>query len=146
VSTSRDHSHPPHGEPGTHAHGNRENPWAGQGAVLLDIGGDIGALVVQMPAEMLDVEVEIRPVEGEARAPGHHPHVAVVARRVRNGTVPSLVYPELSTGTYELYEKGTDRVELTARVEGGLVTRATWPAPTPADACGAPSAGPAGGA
>ena len=27
-----------------------ENPYAGQGAVLLDIGGDIGALVVEMPA------------------------------------------------------------------------------------------------
>ena len=29
-----------------------ENPFAGQGSVLLDIGGDVGALVVVMPAEM----------------------------------------------------------------------------------------------
>jgi hypothetical protein len=131
VSTGRDHSHPPQDEPGTHAHGNRENPWAGQGAVLLDIGGDIGALVVEMPAAMVDVEVEIRPVEGAARAPGHHPHVAVVARRVDARTVPSLVYPELRLGSYELYVKGTDRVEMTARVEGGLVTQVTWPGCTP---------------
>ena len=39
-----------------------ENPHAGQGSVLLDIGGDVGALVVTMPAEMEGVEVEIRPV------------------------------------------------------------------------------------
>jgi hypothetical protein len=29
-----------------------ENPWAGQGSVLLDIGGDVGALVVEMPSTM----------------------------------------------------------------------------------------------
>jgi hypothetical protein len=27
-----------------------ENAWAGQGAVLLDIGGDVGALVIGAPA------------------------------------------------------------------------------------------------
>jgi hypothetical protein len=129
VNTSPDHDHPHHGEEPSHAPGHRENPWAGQGAVLLDIGGDIGALVVEMPAEMVDVEIEIRPTEGGAAAPGHHPHVAVVARRVGTGTVPSLVYPELRTGSYELYEKGSDRVEMTAHVEGGSVTHETWPAP-----------------
>ena len=30
-----------------------ENAWAGQGAVLLDIGGDVGALVVAMPTDWL---------------------------------------------------------------------------------------------
>jgi ABC-type Zn2+ transport system substrate-binding protein/surface adhesin len=41
-----------------------ENPYAGQGSVLLDIGGDIGALVVTMPAELDGSEIEIRPVGG----------------------------------------------------------------------------------
>ena len=31
--------------------GTMENPYAGQGPVLLDIGGDVGALVVVMPPE-----------------------------------------------------------------------------------------------
>jgi hypothetical protein len=39
-----------------------DNSHAGQGAVLLDIGGDVGALVVVMPAAMEGLEVEIRPV------------------------------------------------------------------------------------
>ena len=47
-----------------------ENPFAGQGAVLLDIGDDVGALVVTMPPAMVDSEVEIRPV-GVAHT---HPH------------------------------------------------------------------------
>ncbi len=46
-----------------------ENPHAGQGCVLLDIGGDIGALVVTTPASMVGVEVEIAP---EGTAFGHH--------------------------------------------------------------------------
>lgn len=128
-----------------------ENPFAGQGSVLLDIGGDVGALVVTMPPAMVDVEVEIRPVgtrphdhdhahghahdhaHGHAHdhqhGPGasHHPHVAVVARPVQGGVVPSLVFPELVEGRYELYVKETDHVELTVTVVGGEVASAAWP-------------------
>lgn len=43
-----------------------ENPYAGQGPVLLDIGGDVGALIVTMPAETEDLEVEIRPAGATA--------------------------------------------------------------------------------
>jgi len=46
-----------------------ENPNAGQGSVVLDIGGDIGALIVVMPAEMEDLEVEIVPTGTDARPP-----------------------------------------------------------------------------
>ncbi len=121
-----------------------ENPFAGQGSVLLDIGGDVGALVVTMPADMVDVEVEIRPV-GSQQHPhghghhhdqhhdhdhdhgGHHPHVAVVARPIPGGAVPSLVFPELVEGSYELYVKTTDDVRLTVSVAGGEVSTADWP-------------------
>jgi hypothetical protein len=113
-----------------------ENPYAGQGAVLLDIGGDIGALVVTMPEAMVDTEVEIRPVggatshshEGHPHHHGHLAHVAVVARPVAGGTVPSLVFGELGAGRYDLFEKGhPDDVVLTVDVEGGRVSSAHWP-------------------
>ncbi len=45
-----------------------ENPYAGQGAVLLDIGDDIGALVVTMPAALDEAEVEIRPLDQHAHS------------------------------------------------------------------------------
>lgn len=122
-----------------------ENPHAGQGsAVMLDIGGDIGALVVTMPAEMAGLEVEIAP-EGEApvvhddhahdddtghghgHGHGHRLHVAVVRRPVQDGELPSLVFPELVEGGYELFAKGSDEVRLTVQVRGGEVTSADWP-------------------
>jgi len=128
-----------------------ENAWAGQGAVLLDIGGDVGALVVTMPASTVGLEVEIRPLDGQhvrahahdhAHAEGHAQdhthdhshdhahlaHVAVVSRPVAEGRVPSLVFGELEQGIYELFEKGRpDAVVLRAAVVGGEVTSALWP-------------------
>ncbi|MDT4907272.1 MAG: hypothetical protein QOI69_513, partial [Pseudonocardiales bacterium] len=38
-----------------------ENPQAGRGMVVLDIGGDVGALVVPAPATLAGVEIEICP-------------------------------------------------------------------------------------
>ena len=106
-----------------------ENPFAGQGSVLLDIGDEVGAVVVAMPAEMEGVEVEIRP-DGTTSTPtghAHHPHVAVVNRPVEGGQLPSLVFPEVREGTYGLYLKGTDVRRLTVTVAGGEVTSAEWP-------------------
>jgi hypothetical protein len=122
-----------------------ENPFAGQGSVLLDIGGDVGALVVTMPRAMVDTEVEIRPVGvahhlghadhdgghlGHAHHHGGHlAHVAVVERPVADGTIPSLVFGELTAGRYDLFAKGhPDHVVLTVDVRGGEVAGATWPA------------------
>ncbi len=106
-----------------------ENAWAGQGSVLLDIGGDVGALVVAMPSAMTGVEVELRP-EGAGSGPdghSHHPHVAVVNRPVGDQQLPCLVFGELAEGRYELYEKGTHDVRLRAQVRGGAVATADWP-------------------
>ena len=109
-----------------HTHSHEDNSHAGQGAVLLDIGGDVGALVVTMPAAMLGEEVEV--VTGH-EPPGHHrPHVAVVPRPLAGGRVPSLVFPGLVEGSYALVPKGTDDVHLRVDVRGGEVTTAAWPA------------------
>lgn len=136
-----------------------ENPNAGEGAVVLDIGGDIGALIVEMPAQMEDLEVEIIPTGTDARTvvanndhnhsdhdhatptthshgeAGEHthehgapPHVAVVARPAPDGsTIHSLVYGELSEGTYDLYVRPDGPVRLTASIVGGQVTELRWP-------------------
>ena len=109
-----------------------ENPHAGQGSVLLDIGGDVGALIVTMPPEMKGVEVQIRPfgtpdLPGREHGHGHYPHVAVVHRPTAQGPVPSLVFPELVEGGYELYLKEGHQVELVVDVTGGEVSTAQWP-------------------
>ena len=104
-----------------------DNSHAGQGMVVLDIGGDVGALVVTMPTTMVGQEVEV--VTRHDR-PGHHrPHVAVVDRPMAaGGSLPSLVFPELVEGSYALVPKGTDEVHLLVDVRGGEVTTAAWPA------------------
>jgi hypothetical protein len=107
------------------------NAFAGQGSVLLDIGGDIGALVVTMPPDLDGLEVEVRPEGAHTHGDGHahhHPHVAVVRRPVQDGLVPSLVFPELVAGRYELAEKGAVDARLRVDVRGGQVTSTTWPA------------------
>jgi hypothetical protein len=131
-----------------------QNAFAGQGAVLLDIGGDVGALVLHMPAELAGVEIEIRPLGAHIAADpgddhstahggddghrhdhgdgGHHhhgalPHVAVVARPTDHGLLPTAVFPELVAGTYELYERLEGTVRLTITVLGGQVTESSWP-------------------
>jgi hypothetical protein len=102
------------------------NAHAGQGPVLLDIGGDIGALVLRMPAELAGSEVEARPAE-HAEDWSHLPHVGVLARASGGRLSHSAVFGELPDGRYELYLRPAGAVALTVRVRGGEVTEADWP-------------------
>ena len=45
-----------------------DNSHAGQGPVMLDIGGDIGAVILTMPAALKGQEIEARPIAGPALA------------------------------------------------------------------------------
>lgn len=127
-------------------HAQAENAWAGQGPVILDIGDDVGALVVAMPAETVGREVEIRQLDplwtdhahprlhdqghdhGHEHGHEHLAHVAVVSRPVAGGQVPSLVFGELAAGRYELFEKGRpEAVAVRVTVVGGQVTCTVWP-------------------
>ena len=105
-----------------------ENPHAGQGSVLLDIGGDVGAVVLYLPADWEGAEVEYqrrdgRPVAHDHRHDhpgGHRPHVAVVGRPVGDRVAYSAVFPELVAGRYEF--SLPDGSGLEVDVEGGVVT------------------------
>lgn len=133
-----------------------ENPHAGQGAVVLDIGGEVGALVVTTPAGLVGAEIEICPAGRRDHQPdegGHWwqgewrptrrdeqhrsdqshprrlawPHVAVVPRRTSAGIRHAAVFPALRRGTYELWLRPHGSTVLIATVTGGTVTTATWP-------------------
>lgn len=114
-----------------------ENPHAGKGSsVLLDIGGDVGALVVEMPAALEGEEIELRGLHhhaghGHGHGPGHGlPHVAVVPRTSPDGQViHSAVFFEVTQGSYELYVRPSGEVQLTVEVTGGAVTHARWSGP-----------------
>lgn len=99
-----------------------ENPFAGQGSVLLDIGGDVGAVVLHLPADLEGAEVEYRRT---GAAPHTHQHVAVVGRPSAAGVDFTAVVPELSSGGYLLTLP--DGTELPVEVVGGAVTETRWP-------------------
>lgn len=99
-----------------------EHHVAGQGAVLVDVGDDAGALVLYTDAAMEGVEIDISPVgDDTART-----HVAVHTRPVP-GHAPlfAAVYPSLTHGRYRLWHPGRDAAG-TVDIEAGRVTETTW--------------------
>jgi hypothetical protein len=107
-----------------------DNSHAGNGPVVLDIGGDIGALIVMMPAALAGVEVEACPIAGVAfdcYSGGHLPHVAVLARPAGKELQHTAVFAELQDGEYQLYLRPHGPARLSAVVHGGEVTTALWP-------------------
>jgi hypothetical protein len=127
--------------------------------VVLDIGGDVGALVVSAPAHLAGAEIEICPTGTRDQVPdegagwwhgtwrSHHdpgrthqhahapawPHVAVLARPTANGTHHSAVYPGLRSGTYDLWLRPDQPTALTITVRGAEVTSTAWPTKQPPD-------------
>jgi hypothetical protein len=94
---------------------------ARQAAVVLDIGGDIGALVLHTGAEDDAAEIDI--------SPGTHPaaprsHNQVHPRRAPAGTV----YPALAAGTYTIW-RDDHTPEATITIRGGQVTQHRLSAP-----------------
>jgi hypothetical protein len=69
-------------------------------ALVLDIGGDIGALVLYADETCLGSEVDITPF-GEPRS--HHIHTMVRRRRATGKDVIAGLYPELLEGTYTIW-------------------------------------------
>lgn len=102
-----------------------DNGHAGQGSVLLDIGDDVGALVVLLPAALVGAEIEARPAHPPA-GHHHHPHAAVVPRPTPGGDVlPSLVI-QLPAGRHRLHLLPSGEAGPEVTVTGGEVTELTW--------------------
>ena len=93
------------------------------GSVVLDIGGDTGALILHTPAEMLGREIDVTP----AGAPdAHGTHSLVRERQVSGTTTYAAVYPALPGGDYIVWRDRATPVG-TVTITGGQVTRHHWP-------------------
>jgi hypothetical protein len=66
------------------------------GAVMIDVGPGVGALVIHAPATLLGTEIEVTPLGGDHR----HTHVEIRERRLPNGTFYAAVFPSLAAGSY----------------------------------------------
>jgi hypothetical protein len=89
--------------------------------VVLDIGGDIGALILRTSPEMNGKEIELSStIAGSKRF-----HNQVHERRIEGRTVFAAVYPEIQAGEYYIWGDGLDPVE-TVTVRGGEVAEIDW--------------------
>jgi len=89
------------------------------GSVVIDIGGDTGAAVINMPDETIGSEVEIRPVDGiwDGTHTGIRP----------SGALGSFaVFGSLSAGDYEIRIKGSTEPVQALKIMGAEVSQLTW--------------------
>lgn len=97
---------------------------SGAGSVVLDIGGDVGAAAIYVPASLAGDEIEIRAV-GD---PWRGTHVAVRERVLPDRTVWAALFPALGQGSYEIRIKDGDPSGPVGSVDvaGGQVTVQHW--------------------
>ncbi len=89
--------------------------------VVLDIGGDVGALIVRADADMHGVEVEISPA-GDDLARSHR---EVLERSIDDRPAFTAVFDGLPAGAYTLWVGGEARTREVS-VAGGSVAQLDW--------------------
>jgi hypothetical protein len=90
-------------------------------SVVLDIGQDIGALIIYTDAELRGREIEVSPLGSAAT----RVHVEVLERRVNGRQVFAAVFPKLRAGGYEIWGNSRNPSG-TASIVGGEVTTVDW--------------------
>jgi hypothetical protein len=94
--------------------------------LVLDIGGDVGALVIETDARWSEREIEVSPQGDDAR----RTHTAVHERRIGGAVRYVAVFAALPAGAYRVWvdEPGlADRVVIV----GGEVSTLDWTTPAP---------------
>ncbi|WP_326551527.1 phospholipase [Micromonospora sp. NBC_01813] len=96
-------------------------------SVVLDIGGDMGALIIYTGQEFHGREIEVSRIPDEDQAdPAPRTHAAVRERQVHDGVFFSAVITDLRAGSYTVWREG-DVPAGQVRITGGAVTEFVWP-------------------
>lgn len=85
--------------------------------MAVEVGAQVGTLLLWASAEMEGAELELSPWNDDAR----RRHVAVLARPLPKGTAYAAVYSGLPAGRYRLWDSG-GRPAMTIDVPAGRVT------------------------
>jgi len=89
--------------------------------VVLDIGGEIGALIVYAEAGRLDTPIEVSPAGSDAEK--FHQHV--LERPMPGKTSYAAVFDKIAEGKYTLWLLGEPRVR-DFEITGGEVSQLDW--------------------
>jgi hypothetical protein len=111
-----------HTHPAAHSHA-EENHAARRHPehVVLDIGGEIGALILHTDAEMVGVEVEISATGQD----GVRTHKDVLEREINGRPAYTAVFDQLPEGTYTLWVNDRPRAR-EVFVRGACVAELDW--------------------
>jgi hypothetical protein len=90
--------------------------------VVLDIGGDVGALIIQADPELHDLQIEICR-SGEEDGKREHQHI--LERPIGGQTMYAAVFGDLHEGSYTLLTNDAVR-ERDVRIRGATVTTLDW--------------------
>jgi hypothetical protein len=93
------------------------------GTVVMELGADVGALILYTPAALSGSEIEISR-DGDPGAPRTHSQVR--PRHMPTVTRYAAVYPGLRAGRYLIWKDG-QRPAATVTITGGQVTSCRWP-------------------
>jgi hypothetical protein len=94
------------------------------GSVVLDIGGDVGAVIVAAPASLAGEEIEIR----RCGSPWDGTHVAIRARHLPDRVIHAALFEALRIGEYEVRIRARGEGPTTRLViNGGRVSHAELP-------------------
>jgi hypothetical protein len=97
---------------------------SGPGTVVLELGADVGALVLFTPAELDGREIEI---SRDADPGARRTHSQVRPRHLVGVTRYAAVYPDLAAGAYTIWADGQSQAGRVV-ITGGRVTNWSWPA------------------
>ena len=99
----------------THDHGHAHD--APGGIPVLDIGGDVGALLVYLDGPTPSGELQARPF-GD---PAGRFHTGVHPRHISGATLHVALYPEVRRGSYEILDADLSPLAV-VDIDGGTVT------------------------
>ena len=85
--------------------------------VVLDIGDDVGALIVYASENCNGIELDLTAAGAERT---HHTHTMIRRRRLLHNDVFAGVYPELTEGTYTIWGRSRSLGDVV--IVGGEVT------------------------
>lgn len=88
---------------------------------VLDIGGEIGALIIYTPLELCGWEIEVSPVGNDIQ----RIHTAVWERKIGSQVTGAALFLALQTGIYTIWSN-SDWSAGTTTITGGQVTEVDW--------------------
>lgn len=88
---------------------------------VLDIGGDIGALIIYASAALHGQEIEVSPQGDDI----HRTHTAVLERRVNGRSIFAALFLALPAGDYRIWSDDPN-LPHTTTIVGGEVAQVDW--------------------